>query len=170
MAWWGTKDKLSPRFVTEAKAMRQHFGDRAKLVVPQNGATPSWMVTVDINLKELDKNQREHTIQITYSSDYPNQAPIAKVVNPRISSSRHQYHDDRLCLFNPHEGRNHGWNPSKGTVLTIALWSVQWIYSYYTWTYSGLWPGDEEITQGSQENRHRDLSNPRSRLESFRRD
>ena len=48
------------------------------------------------------------------------------------------------CLFNPKDGEQYGWNPSRSTAVTVAAWAVQWLYAYYTWRSTGQWPGIEE--------------------------
>ncbi len=68
----------------------------------------------------------------------------AYILNPRLFSEKHQYEDGQLCLFNPKDGEQYGWNPSRSTAVTVTAWSIQWIYAFYTWRATGKWPGIEE--------------------------
>jgi hypothetical protein len=101
-----------------------------------------WQGTVDINLSILESP--EHTLKIVYPKEYPNRPAEAYCLKPRIYSEKHQYEDGQLCLFNPKDGEQYGWNPSKSTSATVAGWAVQWLYAYYTWRATGEWPGIEE--------------------------
>lgn len=140
-AWWGTRNSVSPRLRLEVEAMRATFGSTFKLVVPHN-ARLYWEGTVELNLATLRNPQ--HTIKIEYPDDYPNRPAEAYVLRPRIYSEKHQYEDGQLCLFNPKDGEQYGWNPSRSTAVTVAAWAVQWLYAYYTWRATGVWPGIEE--------------------------
>lgn len=140
-AWWGTRSSVSPRLRVEVEAMRATFGDTFKLIVPERDLL-YWSGVVEINLATLQ--QRDHTLKILYPNDYPNRPPEAYVLRPRIYSEKHQYEDGQLCLFNPKDGEQYGWNPSRSTAVTVAAWAVQWLYAYYTWRATGAWPGIEE--------------------------
>ena len=141
--WWGSRKNVSPRMQAEVKAMRAVFDDTFKLRVPQEGNL-YWEGVIELNLTTLV--QREHWLKILYPADYPNRPAEAYVLRPRIYSEKHQYEDGQLCLFNPKEGEQYGWNPSASTAVTVAAWAVQWLYAYYTWIASGktFWPGIEE--------------------------
>jgi hypothetical protein len=139
--WWGTRNNVSPRLRLEVEAMRATFGNTFKLVVPQHGLL-YWEGEVEINLERL--RVREHMLKILYPADYPNRPAEAYVLRPRIYSEKHQYEDGQLCLFNPRDGENYGWNPSRSTAVTVSAWAVQWLYAYYTWRATGEWPGLEE--------------------------
>jgi ubiquitin-protein ligase len=145
--WWGTPENVSKRFVAEYKAMKEQFKDRANFEVDQEGIL-TWTIRVNVGLAEIPKEQREHTIRIVCDSNYPNAAPAAFCDD--IETSRHMYGSNKLCLFNPSEGTNHGWNPSRSTALTVALWSTQWLYAHYTWKVTGRWPGDEHNVSGDR--------------------
>jgi len=139
--WWGTPQNVSPRLRLEVELMRATFSDTFKLNVPERGLL-YWLGTVEINLKRLP--HRDHTIKIVYPQVYPNRPPEAYITTPHIHSTKHQFQDGQLCLFNPRDGVTYGWNPSKSTAVTVAGWAVQWIYAYYTWKATGKWPGVEE--------------------------
>lgn len=139
--WWGTRENVSPRLRLEVEAMRMTFGNTFRLVVP-NRDPLYWVGDVEINLSRL--RERIHTLKILYPADYPYRPAEAYVLRPRIYSQKHQYEDGQLCLFNPKDGENYGWNPSRSTAVTVAAWAVQWIYAYYTWRATGEWPGIEE--------------------------
>ena len=140
-AWWGARNNVSPRLQLEFDAMRATFGDTFKLVVPQFGQL-YWVGDVEINLRGL--RESIHRLKIVYPSEYPNRPAEAYVLKPRVYSEKHQYEDGQLCLFNPKDGAEYGWNPSRSTAVTVAAWSVQWLYAYYTWRVTGDWPGLEE--------------------------
>jgi ubiquitin-protein ligase len=141
-AWWGTRSDVSPRLRLEVEAMRAAFDDTFRLTVPQDSSLLHWTGDVELNLSVL-KNQ-VHTLKIVYPKDYPNRPAEAYVLRPRIYSEKHQYEDGQLCLFNPKDGTNYGWNPSRSTAVTVAGWAVQWLYAYYTWRHTKQWPGIEE--------------------------
>lgn len=121
--------------------MRAVFGSTFRLVVPEHGLL-YWIGDVEINLTRL--RERLHQVKIVYPANYPNEPAEAYIIEPRIYSKKHQYVDGQLCLFNPKDGESYGWNPSKSTAVTVASWAVQWIYAYYTWRATGVWPGIEE--------------------------
>jgi ubiquitin-protein ligase len=142
MNWWGTRSNVSARLRIEVAAMRASFGETFKLIVPASGAALYWEGEVEVNLATL--RHPNHTLKILYPADYPNRPAEAYVQTPRIYSEKHQYEDGQLCLFNPKDGTQYGWNPSRSTAVTVALWAVQWLYAYYTWRATGDWPGIEE--------------------------
>lgn len=139
--WWGSRENVSPRLRLEVEAMRATFGDTFKLVVPPFGLV-YWKGDVEINLRNLKRPA--HTLKILYPKDYPNRPAEAYVLEPRLYSEKHQYEDGQLCLFNPKDGEQYGWNPSRSTAVTVTAWAVQWIYAFYTWRATGEWPGIEE--------------------------
>lgn len=143
-AWWGTRRDVSVRLREEYDAMRATFGDTFKLAVPTLGAQLYWLGKVEINLISAHVSQREHELKILYPGDYPQRAPEAYVLRPRIYSEKHQFEDGQLCLFNPKDGTSYGWNPATGTAAAVAGWAIQWLYAYYTWRATGDWPGQEE--------------------------
>ena len=140
-AWWGSKNNVSARLRLEVEAMRATFDNTFKLIVPPMGAL-YWEGDVEINLATLQS--RLHRLKILYPNEYPNRPAEAYVLKPRIYSEKHQYEDGQLCLFNPKDGTQYGWNPSKSTAVTVAGWAVQWMYAYYTWRATNEWPGIEE--------------------------
>lgn len=139
--WWGTRNNVSPRLRLEVELMRATYADTFKLVVPRGGLV-YWVGDVEINLKGL--RQRNHTLKIVYPKDYPSKPPEAYIVEPYIYSEKHQFEDGQLCLFNPRDGKNYGWNPATSTALSVVSWGIQWIYAFYTWKATGKWPGQEE--------------------------
>ena len=139
--WWGTRHNVSARLRLEVEAMRATFDNTFKLIVPQFGLL-YWKGDVEINLRNL--KHPEHTLKILYPKDYPNRPAEAYVLNPRLYSEKHQYEDGQLCLFNPKDGEQYGWNPARSTSVTVTAWAVQWIYAFYTWRATGVWPGLEE--------------------------
>ena len=121
--------------------MRLAFGHTFKLYVP-NIDPLYWQGTVTLNLREIP--QRDHVLRIIYPHDYPARPPEAYVLQPRIYSEKHQFVDGQLCLFNPRDGADYGWNPSRSTAVTVAGWAIEWLYAYYTWKITDRWPGVEE--------------------------
>ncbi|MBX3063178.1 MAG: hypothetical protein KF726_09400 [Anaerolineae bacterium] len=142
--WWGTKESVSPRLRVEVEAMRAAFQDTFKLVVPKFNAPIYWLGSVEINMLSAHMKQREHVLRILYPKEYPHRPPEAYVEKPKIYSNKHQFEDGQLCLFNPKDGTQYGWNPSRSTAVTVAAWGVQWLYAYYTYLSIGRWPGEEE--------------------------
>lgn len=140
-AWWGTRQNVSPRLRLEVEAMRAAFDKTFKLVVPNND-TLHWVGTIELNLAYL--RHPEHELKIVYPNNYPVRPPEAYVLKPKLYSEKHQYEDGQLCLFNPKDGEQYGWNPSRSTAVTVAGWAIQWLYAYYTWRATGDWPGIEE--------------------------
>ena len=116
--WWGTKKDVSPRLIWEVEAMRATFGNTFELVVPPFGGLLYWQGTVNVNMSILENP--EHTLKIVYPKEYPNRPAEAYCIKPRIYSEKHQYEDGQLCLFNPKDGEQYGWNPSKSTAVTVA--------------------------------------------------
>lgn len=157
-AWWGDRTKLSDRFRLEVQAMKGQFGTSWKLILPAPEATDPmyWKGQVIVNMAEIPEDKRLHTLHVVYPQGYPNEAAQCYCVDPVIKHGGHSYGPSmlavnkgagRMCLFNPDEGREYGWNPARSHALTIALWGIQWLYGYYCWTYNGRWPGDEHNTR-----------------------
>jgi ubiquitin-protein ligase len=144
-AWWGSRDQVSERLRLEYQVMRQSFGDTFKLNTPRFDPI-FWEGVVQINMQKIPEHN--HTLRIVYPHEYPNRPPEAYVVSPRLYSEKHQFEDGQLCLFNPKDGTNYGWNPSTSTAVTVAGWAINWIYAYYTWRITGQWPGQEERIHG----------------------
>jgi len=144
-AWWGTRDNVSQRLTLEYEAMRAAFEDTFRLVVPQWGPI-YWLGVIEINLKGL--KQREHEMKILYPNEYPTKPPEAYVLRPNVYSEKHQFEDGQLCLFNPKDGTKYGWNPSRSTAVAVVGWGIEWLYAYYTWRATGIWPGVEERIKG----------------------
>jgi len=140
-SWWGSRNDVSTRLRLEVEAMRATFSNNFKLIVPQHGLL-YWQGDVDVNLAGL--REPTHTLKILYPKDYPNRPSEAYVLKPRVYSEKHQYEDGQLCLFNPKDGEQYGWNPSRSTAVTVTAWAIQWLYAYYTWKATGDWPGIEE--------------------------
>jgi len=141
MDWWGTRQNVSPRLRLEVELMRATFADTFRLVVPKKGLL-YWQGTAEINLRGL--KQREHIIKLVYPQDYPSRPPEAYIIEPHIYSEKHQFEDGQLCLFNPKDGVTYGWNPATSTAVTAMGWAVQWLYAFYTFKSTGVWPGVEE--------------------------
>ncbi len=146
-AWWGTPERVSARLRLEVEMMRATFGDTFRLVVPPEGEL-YWIGEVEINMRGIP--ERMHTLKIVYAEGYPNRPAEAYVVKPRVYSEKHQFVDGQLCLFNPYDGVAYGWNPSTSTAVTVAGWAIQWLYAYYTWRATGIWPGVEERVHRSK--------------------
>jgi ubiquitin-protein ligase len=141
--WWGTEKEVSGRLRLEVELMQASFEDTFRL--ERDKAILFWIGTIDINL--LGISQREHTLKIVYPEKYPSLAPEAYVLSPYIYSQKHQFEDGQLCLFNPKDGIEFGWNPATSTAVTVASWAIEWLYTYYTWRKTGEWIGKEEEIQ-----------------------
>ena len=126
--------------------MRETFSDTFRLVVPKRGNL-YWEGVVELNLSAIP--QAAHVLRIVYPAAYPSVAAEAYVRHPKILSRKHQFEDGQLCLFNPRDGRQYGWNPGRSTAVTVAAWAVEWLYAFYTWKATGAWPGLEERITGA---------------------
>jgi len=158
--WWGTRANVSTRLRLEVEAMRATFGNTFKLVVPNRpNNLLFWQGTVEVNLAGL--REPEHILKILYPEDYPNRPAEAYVLEPRVYSKKHQYEDGQLCLFNPKDGEQYGWNPARSTAVTVTAWAVQWLYAYYTWKATGDWPGIEEYVNPNTPRRPRNRNRGR---------
>lgn len=144
-AWWGTRARVSARLQLEVAAMRDTFSETFRLNVPRRGNL-YWEGVVELNMSSIP--QRDHLLRIEYPAAYPGRAAEAYVRNPKIVSRKHQFEDGQLCLFNPRDGKQYGWNPGRSTAVTVAGWAVQWLYAFYTWKATGAWPGLEERITG----------------------
>ncbi len=144
-AWWGTRARVSARLQLEVAAMRDAFNQTFRLSVPRRGNL-YWEGVVELNMVSIP--QRDHLLRIEYPAAYPGRAAEAYVRNPTIVSRKHQFEDGQLCLFNPRDGKQYGWNPGRSTAVTVAGWAVQWLYAFYTWKATGAWPGLEERITG----------------------
>ncbi len=140
--WWGTSTNVSKRLRIEVQAMRATFGDTFRLVVPRDASPLYWVGEVEITMTGVP--QRWHMLKIMYPADYPIRPPEAYVLKPYIYSTKHQFEDGQLCLFNPKDGTTYGWNPARSTAVTVTGWAIEWLYAYYTWKQIGIWPGTEE--------------------------
>ena len=144
--WWGTRRATSKRLQFEVKAMQRAFGNTFHLELPQKGKYRGricWVGSVEINL-DTPANPRSHLLRIVHPRDYPASPPEAYCEVPKIKSKFHQFLDGELCLFQRRDGISHGWNPGRSTGATIVGWAIQWLYAYYTWKATGVWPGLEE--------------------------
>jgi hypothetical protein len=147
MFWWETEDGRR-RLVLEKAAMLNVF-PKAKLLLDRGRTQLFWEIDVD-DVPNQNGKLVHHKIKVTYPQErYPETAPTGAVVEPYFPESPHKFGGGQLCLFNPSEGRNHGWDPAKSTGVTIALWSKEWIYAYYSWRETGRWPGYQESSSGS---------------------
>ena len=151
-AWWGTRNHVSNRLRLEVEMMRATFADTFRLTVPRRDLL-YWVGDVEINLAGIP--QRVHALKIVYPEDYPNRPAEAYVLKPNVYSEKHQYEDGQLCLFNPKDGVTYGWNPSTSTAVTVAGWAIQWLYAYYTWRATSVWPGVEERMPPVKDTRRR---------------
>ncbi|HML22812.1 MAG TPA: hypothetical protein PKD09_14270 [Aggregatilinea sp.] len=151
-SWWGSPAQVSTRLRLEVELMRATFADTFRLVVPKRDQL-YWLGEVEINLRGIP--QRQHTVKILYPAEYPNRPAEAYVLKPSVYSEKHQFEDGQLCLFNPKDGVTYGWNPSTSTAVTVAGWAIEWLYSYYTWRSTGVWPGVEEQMPPSKASRNR---------------
>lgn len=52
----------------------------------------------------------------------------------------HHFGGGRLCLFDHGQSRALGWDPAKSTASTVAIWSIQWLRTYYYWKKTNNWP------------------------------
>ena len=136
-SWYGDTEFIALRLQGEQMAMQHFFKGAFTLTTPEQGSW-FWQGILTLNMKGID--HPEHTLKIVYPDYFPALPPTAYVINPPIQPSPYQYRDGSLGLFNPHDGVEQGWNPAKSTAATIAIWSTEWLYAYYTWKITGTWP------------------------------
>jgi len=136
--WWELSKNLARRLELETLVMQATFCDTFRLEGLQSGKQIYWLGTVELNL--IGVPHREHTLKILYPDEYPNKPPEVYVLSPEIRSEIYQHKNGKLSLFNPKDGPNYGWNPTTSTAATLTGWAIQWLYCYYTWRLSGVWP------------------------------
>lgn len=170
MPWWGNLDEASPRMVLEVKVMKEHFakGKKREIDMQVHWDEPFWVESEGLESGFDEENRfywllhlrfgkkrlwsrktewEEETwvIKIFYPQEFPSFGPRAYIVRPRVFAAPHAVGSGgSLCLYNPRDGRDHGWDPSKGTGATIALWTIQWIRAYRYYQEYHDWPGPEE--------------------------
>jgi ubiquitin-protein ligase len=167
LPWWGSKESVSQRLIIESKLMRESFGTTFKMIVPaDDSGCLVWEGVVNINFEGLKRT--DHRIRIECPRGYPDDAPQVRLINPAISTGMHQWDANVLCLFNPREGKNYGWNPARSTCVTAASWGIQWLYAFYTWKKTGEWPGDEHFVQSPERDRMLENDTPRGQIRRVR--
>lgn len=164
----GGSPLASQRLVSEAEVWKAQLGNGSvkKVTADIDWDEPFWLRVEDVqkgwdednrfyviitirfaNIKgrgQPDWEDEPYKVKVLYPANYPSEAPNAYIVYPHISSfsAEHMYGTGELCLFAPHDGRRHGWNPSENTGTSVALWAIQWIRAYREYSRTGNWPGD----------------------------
>lgn len=159
--WWGTRTQVSPRLKLEIEKLKQHFDMKSiSLVMPEqvtqllsarsfghDESSLGFQGTFTLNVEGIEPERLTHTIMVVTHDNYPNHAPDVFCLTQdkfKQKHSPHTYGGGKMCLYNPSEGRNHGWNPGKGTVANSMLWGVQWLYARLFYDERGHWVGEEE--------------------------
>lgn len=113
------------RLVVEVNAMRQKYGDRAKLV--RNGDELSWRYTVH-------ESGREFPVRIVYPASYPATHPEIFSELP-MPSSPHQFPGRRFCWTNGEQ-----WSPARSTAAICIVAAHRWIGAILVCLSKGHWP------------------------------
>lgn len=161
--WWGTAKHTSPRLQLEYGLMRKRFGDTFALRVPKpysESQNVYWEGDIEVNLAELPEDKRVFTVRLIYPAMwrhskvplYPSSAMSAMIVNhqdlPDISHIKdddgysiatHTHDVGVPCLFNPSDGKEYGWNPSKSNAIVMAGWCIDWLWARCMVPYVGKW-------------------------------
>ena len=82
----------------------------------------------------LTNGGRSYEIAIVLPSSYPNEAPKAYPVSPKLRSDVHMYPDGSMCLSLPED-----WSAEK-TVVTVIGWISHWLHNYEIYNEKGVWP------------------------------
>lgn len=156
--WWGTEKDPSDMLKEEMIAVKKYFNPKRDYYVPKNTRwdQPFWIHTLGVKLDRIEGNKkpfwlisfvmieenkmrsRQYEIKIQYFGR-PNAAvPRAYLVSEDPDTIYHLYEDGSLCLF--HGDKYEGWDPSKSTAATIALWAVEWIRAREHYKRTGNWP------------------------------
>jgi hypothetical protein len=119
------------RLVVEVNAMRQKYGDRAKLV--RNGDELSWRYIVR-------ESGREFPIRIVFPASYPATHPEIFSELP-MPSSPHQFSGRRFCWTNGEQ-----WSPARSTAAICIAAAHRWIASILVHVSKGHWPQGADHT------------------------
>jgi len=90
---------------------------------------------------------RSYRISLIYSSDFPYSPPKVWIIDPKVTSPKHQFGDGHLCLMHPSDGT---WQTNTTAVTLIAM-TATWLWCYeYHQRHCGCsqvpckhWPGKE---------------------------
>lgn len=156
------KDKLDPGTETRIE-MQVEWDDplwvrSEHLKLGRKGSAIHWILRVRFGWEKLlepaskrgkpkvsiEWEKEAWEFRIEYPSNYPASAPRAIVQKPRLVLFTPHIWRGALCLFNPSDGREYGWNPNTGTGATIALWAIEWVRAYLYWHRTSKWPGIQE--------------------------
>ncbi len=125
LAWY---DANRERLVRENQAMQQRFPQFELKRVSKGLA---WHGSLRTN------NGNKYKVAVVYPSDFPYSSPTVYPIRPKISSGKHQYGDDSLCLFYPSDRT---WQ-SNTTAATVVAWAATWLFCYESYKETGHWPG-----------------------------
>ena len=127
--WYLSWDETNrERLVQENQAMENRF---PQFELRRVSGGLAWYGTLRTN-----KGNR-YKIAVEYPSDFPYSAPKVYTIDPEISSDKHQYKDDSLCLFYPDDRT---WQ-SNTTAATVVAWAAAWLFCYESYKATGHWPG-----------------------------
>lgn len=168
MAWWGTRQRPSPRMVVEIAAMKKLFNPKQPVLVSprvswdrdfyvetferelQTGVfEPYWRIS--FLMRETGPSRirsgEVYTIKITYKQGFPAKEPWVTILSHDVSDSPHHYgtrHQGRviICLHGHSGNPREEWDPGRSTAATLGLWAVQWIRAYILWNKTGDWPAE----------------------------
>lgn len=85
---------------------------------------------------------KSFTVEVVYSKNYPEEAPKAYLIHPKLKGAKHVYADGSLCLVTKED---ESWN-STYTASVVIAWTAEWIYYNQTWLMKNKrikWPGPE---------------------------
>lgn len=126
-------DRYPRRLSYEVQSMKKSF-PHARLFRLEDGRL-AWELTLQTNSKST------YLVEIVYPSRFPDDYPLAYVVDPPITEAPHMYRrDHHLCLFAADDDPDRTYVPERTTAATIACWSSAWLFCYEQYTILGYWP------------------------------
>ena len=113
----------------EIAAAREYFSQ------VEGWATPAGGLMAVVAL-QTSTSRRYYTLGVSFPESYPNAMPEVHVRKPSLSSSPHQYMNDRICYLHPHM-----WNPGRHDLTFVIQRAAKWLGKYEVYRQTGKWPG-----------------------------
>ena len=128
------------RLVLEYAAMRERWGDTARLCANHN-ATELWWEYV---LQHGGGNRMP--IRVVYPEGYPSMPPVLKVMCDMPCGTPHLMAGNEICWL-PHGGTNRArnrWDPACDTAAVALGAAHRWYLAFLVWVTTGSWPESME--------------------------
>lgn len=159
-AWWGTKQRTSPRAQLEVAVMRGKFPEDRWVTINTRGGT-GLRRTVRVGLSarmeliqaheqdflqwvvdlRFDDSDEDFSFTLTYPENYPSEPPVVSITSSTRGGCPHLLFGHQPCLYYPSED-GPVWDPSCDTAVVVTGWVIEWFMAMRTWRDSGYWPGD----------------------------